>query len=193
MFGRHISLLGLLTSRDWDGGKSPAVIIMHRMETSEQSPDNMTAKPPDVVVNGTMRDFLQQIVAGKHQLIADEPPDVELGANRGPGPYEYLLAALGACKSMTIGWHARKRNFPLEGIKVSLWQARIHAKDCEDCLTKEGMIHRIDVEIELKGNLTPEQRAILMQAADRCPVHRTLTSEINIRTRDAASPSPHPS
>ena len=91
---------------------------------------------------------------------------------------------------MTIGWHARKRKIPLEGIKVSLWQTRIHAKDCEECLTKDGMIHRIDVEIELKGNLTADQRRILMEAADRCPVHRTLTSEINIRTRAAGSTSP---
>lgn len=161
------------------------------MESSDQTPDNMTAKPPDVVVTGSARDFLQQIVAGKHQLVADEPTDVELGADKGPGPYDYLLTALGTCTSMTIGWHARKRKIPLEEIKVSLWQSRIYAKDCEECLTKEGMIQRIDLEIELKGNLTPEQRSILMQAADRCPVHRTLTSEINIRTRDAAQASPH--
>ena len=163
------------------------------MESSDHTPDNMTAKSPDVVVRGTARDFLQQIVTGRHQLVGDEPESVELGADKGPGPYDYLLAALGTCTSMTIGWHARKRKIPLEGIKVSLWQSRIHAKDCEECLTKEGMIHRIDVEIELQGNLTPEQRSILMQAADRCPVHRTLTSEINIRTRDAGSPSTHQS
>lgn len=163
------------------------------MESSNQTPANVPSKPPDVVVNGTARDFFQQIVTGKHQLVADEPTDVELGADKGPGPYDYLLAALGSCTSMTIGWQARKRNIPLEGIKISLWQSRIHAKDCEDCLTKDGMIHQLDLEIELKGNLTPEQRSILMQAAARCPVHRTLTSEINIRTRDAGSASPRQS
>ncbi|HJT80163.1 MAG TPA: OsmC family protein [Chthoniobacterales bacterium] len=152
--------------------------------------DMNTKPPPDVVVTGTARDFFQQIVTGKHQLVADEPADVDLGTDKGPSPYDYLLAALGTCTSMTIGWQARKRKIPLEGIKVSLWQSRVHAKDCEDCLTKEGMIHQIDLDIELRGNFTPEQRRILMQAAERCPVHRTLTSEIKIRTRDVGAPLP---
>ena len=166
---------------------------MRHMQTSDPTPENITAKHPDVVVRGTARDFLQQIVAGKHEFQGDEPADVAGGADAAPGPYDYLLAALGTCTSMTIGWHARKRKIPLEGTRISLWQSRLHAKDCEDCLTKDGMIHRIDLEIELTGNLTPDQRKILMEAADRCPVHRTLTSEINIRTRDAGATSQPPS
>jgi putative redox protein len=84
---------------------------------------------------------------------------------------------------MTVGLYARRKNLPLETIKVSLWQSRIYAKDCEECETKEGMLDRIDVEIELTGPLSAEQRDKLMEIAAKCPVHRTLTSEINIRLR----------
>ena len=141
-------------------------------------------KPADVIVRGTVADFLQKVTSGKHHVQVDEPADYG-GADGAPSPYDYLLAALGACTSMTIGWYARKKKIPLQDIKVSLWQSRIHAKDCADCITKEGMIHRIDMEIELTGELTPEQRSLLMEAAAKCPVHRTLTSEINIKTRVA--------
>ena len=87
---------------------------------------------------------------------------------------------------MTVGFYARRKQSPLEGITVSLRHSRIHAKDCEDCETKEGMLDRIDVEIELTGALTPEQRAKLMEIAAKCPVHRTLTSELDIRLRSSA-------
>ena len=156
------------------------------MDTS--SARSPTVAPPEVVVRGHGSSFFQEIVAGKHHLQADEPTDVG-GKDAAPNPYDYLLAALGACTSMTIGWYARKKNIPVEDIKVSLWQSRIHAKDCEDCLTKDGMIHRIDLEIALKGNITPQQQKLLLEAAERCPVHRTLTSEINIKTRVAAAAS----
>jgi putative redox protein len=86
---------------------------------------------------------------------------------------------------MTIGFYARRNKLPLENITVSLWHARIHARDCEECETKEGMLDRIDVEVELAGPLTAEQHAKLMEVAAKCPVHRTLTSEINIRLRSA--------
>jgi uncharacterized OsmC-like protein len=159
---------------------------------SSKSIDDGTAKLPDVIVQGTARDFHQKIVTGKHHFEGDEPLEVG-GKDAAPTPYDYLLAALGMCTSMTIGWHARKRNIPLDAITISLWQSRIHAKDCEDCLTKEGMINRIDVQIELTGALTEQQRSILMEAAARCPVHRTLTHEINIRLHEhdrANAPSP---
>jgi uncharacterized OsmC-like protein len=142
------------------------------------------SKPPDVVVHGTARDFFQKIVTGEHHLEADEPRDVG-GNDAAPTPYDYILAALGSCTSMTIGWYARKKNIPVEEIQVSLWQSRIHAKDCEDCLTKQGMVDQIELEIALKGNLTEQQHAMLMDAAARCPVHRTLTSEIKIKTRSS--------
>src|ERR1700752_2875242 len=114
-------------------------------------------KPADVVVRGTAREFLQEVVSGKHHLRADEP--VSAGGNdAAPGPYDYLLIALGVCTSMTVGLYARRQQFPLENIKVSLWHSRIHAKDCEECETTEGMVDRIDVEIELTEALSAEQQ-----------------------------------
>jgi putative redox protein len=150
------------------------------METAEQK----QVTSPDIVVRGTAQDFLQKIVAGKHQLLADEPSSAG-GRDAAPGPYDYLLIALGSCTSMTVGLFARRKQFPLENITVSLWHSRIHAKDCEECMTKEGMLDRIDMSIEMTGELTSEQRAKLIEIAGKCPVHRTLTSEINIRTRAA--------
>jgi uncharacterized OsmC-like protein len=145
-------------------------------------------EPAAVVVRGDARSFKQEIVSGKHRLYADEP--VGAGGNdTGPDPYDYLLASLGVCTSMTIGLYARRKQYPLDNITVSLWHSRIHAKDCEECETKEGMLDRIDVAIELTGSLTAEHHARLMEIAAKCPVHRTLTSEINIRLR-AASKSP---
>src|SRR5437016_7007416 len=110
----------------------------------------------DVVVHGDASSFKQEIVAGKHRLLADEPVNAG-GSDAGPDPYDYLLTALGVCTSMTIGLYARRKNLPLQTIKVSLRQSRIYAKDCEECETKEGMLDRIDVEIELTGPLSTEQ------------------------------------
>jgi uncharacterized OsmC-like protein len=141
-------------------------------------------KTAQVVVRGGAGGFKQEIIAGKHRLVADEPVSAG-GGDAGPDPYDYLLASLGVCTSMTVGLYARRKQFPLENIKVSLWHSRIHAKDCEECETREGMVDRIDVEVELTGALTAEQHAALMDIAAKCPVHRTLTSEINIRLRSA--------
>ena len=143
-------------------------------------------KPADVVVRGNASGFLQEIVSGAHQLRADEPVSVG-GGDAAPGPYDYLLMGLGACTSMTVGLYARSKKWPLQNISVSLRHSRIHAKDCAECETKEGMLDRIDVEIGLGGALTTEQRAKLMEIAAKCPVHRTLKSEINIRLRTAPS------
>jgi uncharacterized OsmC-like protein len=142
---------------------------------------------PHIVVHGGADSFKQEIVAGKHHLVADEPISVG-GGDAGPDPYDYLLTALGVCTSMTIGFYARRNHLPLEKITVSLWHSRIHATDCEECGTKEGMLDRIDVEVELTGSLSAEQHAKLMDVAAKCPVHRTLTSEINIRLRAAEKP-----
>jgi len=146
--------------------------------------DNTT---PHIVVRGGADNFQQEIIAGKHQLVADEPISVG-GGDAGPDPYDYLLAALGVCTSMTIGFYARRNHLPLENITVSLWHSRIHARDCEECETKDGMVDRIDVEVELTGSLTAEQHAKLMEIAAKCPVHRTLTSEINIRLQATEKP-----
>ena len=139
--------------------------------------------PPHVIVRGGATAFAQQIQAGAHQLSADEP--VEFGGTAaGPSPYDLLLAALGSCTSMTIGLYARRKNWPLQEVVVSLWHSKIHAADCAECETREGKIDRIEREIQLIGSLTSEQRSKLMEIADKCPVHRTLTSEINIRTKE---------
>jgi uncharacterized OsmC-like protein len=147
--------------------------------------DSRTA---DVVVRGDARNFEQKIAVGRHNLVADEPVSAG-GGDAGPDPYDYLLTALGACTSMTIGLYARRNKFPLENIKVSLWHSRIYAIDCEECETKQGMLDRIDVEVALTGSLSEVQHAKLMEMAAKCPVHRTLTSEINIRLRAASTTS----
>ncbi len=138
----------------------------------------------DVVVRGDARSFKQEVNVGKHHVIADEPVTAG-GGDAGPNPYDYLLTALGVCTSMTVGLYARRKRMPLENITVSLPHSRIYAIDCEECETKEGMLDRIDVEIELTGPLSAEQHEKLMEIAAKCPVHRTLTSEINIRLRPA--------
>ncbi len=145
-------------------------------------PEETSKKPADVVVRGTAKNFLQEVVSGKHHLRADEPISAG-GTDAAPGPYDYLLIALGVCTSMTVGLYARRKQMPLESITVLLSHSRIHAKDCEECETKEGMLDRIDTTIELTGSLTPEQQAKLMEIAAKGPVHRTLKSEINIRLR----------
>jgi uncharacterized OsmC-like protein len=139
-------------------------------------------KAADVVVHGSAGSFRQEIVVGKHSLVADEPVSAG-GGDAGPDPYDYLLTSLGVCTSMTVGLYARRKQMPLENITISLRHSRIYATDCEECETKEGMLDRIDVEIELTGSLSAEQHAKLMEIAGKCPVHRTLTSEINIRLR----------
>ena len=137
---------------------------------------------PHVIVHGTAAGFAQEIEVGSHELFADEPVSYG-GTDTGPSPYDLLLAALGSCTSMTIGLYARKRSWPLEKITVLLRHSKIHAQDCDDCETKEGKVDRIWRDIHLDGNLSDEQRAKLMEIADKCPVHQTLTSEINIKTR----------
>jgi putative redox protein len=126
--------------------------------------------------------FTQDVIAGAHRLTADEPRDAG-GDDAGPNPYEYLLAALGACTSMTIRMYVQRKGWPLRRILVRLQHEKIHAKDCAECETKVGMVDQIVREIALEGDLDAEQTAKVMEIADKCPVHRTLTSEIRIVTR----------
>ena len=137
---------------------------------------------PHVIVRGGAAGFAQQIEIGPHRLKGDEPAAFG-GTDTGPSPYDFLLAALGTCTSMTISLYARRKGWPLEAVTVSLHHSKIHATDCADCEIRVGRIDRIEREIQLTGALTNEQRAKLMEIADKCPVHQTLTSEINIRTR----------
>ncbi|MGJ5180581.1 bifunctional alpha/beta hydrolase/OsmC family protein [Bradyrhizobium oligotrophicum] len=139
--------------------------------------------PRDVVVRETRTSKLQQSIAlGPHRLTADEPLSVG-GQDSGPGPYDLLLAALGACTSMTMRLYADRKALPLDRITVTLRHSKIHAEDCAECETKVGLIDQLEREIHLDGALDDEQRKRLMEIADKCPVHRTLTSEIRIVTR----------
>jgi uncharacterized OsmC-like protein len=136
----------------------------------------------DVVVRGDASGFAQEIVVGRHRLTADEP--IEFGGkDTGLGPYDLLLASLGSCTSMTISLYARTKKWPLESVTVNLRHSKIYAADCRDCETKEGKIDRIEREIHLVGKLDAEQQKRLLEIADKCPVHRTLKSEIDIRTK----------
>ena len=138
----------------------------------------------NVVVSETRRSrFEQEISVGPHRLLADEPVRVG-GLDSGPGPYDLLLAALGACTSMTLRLYAERKSLPLDRVTVRLSHSKIHAADCETCETKEGMLDRIERAITLDGGLDDDQRARLLEIADKCPVHRTLTSEIEIKTRE---------
>jgi putative redox protein len=135
-----------------------------------------------VTVHGSAAGFAQTIAAGRHRLTADEPT-AQGGTDTGPDPYDLLLAALGSCTSMTVAMYARRKGWPLEAVTVRLRHSRIYAIDCAECDTREGLLDQIDRELELTGVLSDEQRARLLEMADKCPVHRTLTSEIHIRTR----------
>lgn len=120
-----------------------------------------------------------EIEAGPHRMIADEPASAG-GTEAGPTPYDFLAAGLGACTSMTMRVVAKRENIPLEGVEITVENDRMHAQDCVDCLTTSGFIHRFNVVIKLIGNLTPAQRARMLDVAGRCPVNKTLTSEIRI-------------
>jgi len=135
-----------------------------------------------VVVRGSSAGFAQEILAGQHRMASDEPVSVG-GTDTGPSPYDLLLAALGACTSITLGMYARRKGWPLEEVTVHLRHSRIHASNCAECETKEGMLDRIERDIHFAGSLTKEQRSKLLEIANKCPVHRTLTSEIVITTR----------
>jgi putative redox protein len=128
--------------------------------------------------------FTQQILAGGHRLSADEPPAVG-GDNRGPTPYGLLLAGLGACTSMTLRLYADRKGWPLERVTVRLKHDKIHAQDCESCETTEGRIDHIARELTMEGPLDADQRRRLLEIADKCPVHKTLHSEVVIETKDA--------
>jgi uncharacterized OsmC-like protein/pimeloyl-ACP methyl ester carboxylesterase len=141
--------------------------------------------PRNVVVQETGNSkFQQSVTIGPHRLLADEPVAAG-GEDSGPGPYDFLLAGLGACTSMTMRLYADRKSLPLTRTTVTLKHSKIYAQDCADCETKAGMLDQIERVITMEGALSAEERQKLMEIADKCPVHRTLTSEIHIVSRAA--------
>ena len=141
--------------------------------------------PRNVVVQETGNSkFQQSVSAGPHRLLADEPKAAG-GDDTGLSPYDFVLAGLGACTSMTMRLYADRKSLPLTRTTVTLRHSKIYAQDCAECETRDGMLDQIERVIAMEGALSSEQRERLMEIADKCPVHRTLTSEIHIVTRAA--------
>jgi uncharacterized OsmC-like protein len=126
--------------------------------------------------------FTQLVVAGPHVLRADEPVEVG-GLASGPSPYDLVLAGLGACTSMTIRMYADLKGLPLERVTVELRHDKIHAQDCAECESRDGKVDRIERIVRLEGTLDAAMRAKLLEIANKCPVHRTLHSEVTVPTR----------
>jgi len=139
-------------------------------------------EPRKVVVTGPATGFRTEVDVGGHQLVVDEPIPVG-GTDEGPSPYEMLLAGLGACTVMTLRIYADRRKWPLERARVTLEHHKVHVQDCIDCDQKQARIDVVERIITLEGSLTEEQRAKLMEIAERCPVHQTLQSKIQVNTR----------
>jgi putative redox protein len=135
-----------------------------------------------VYVRGSAKGLAQEIQVAPHVIISDEPISAG-GTDTGPTPYDLLLGALGACTSMTVTMYARRKAWPLEDIIVHLRHSKVHAADCESCETKDARLDRIERDIHVTGNLSEEQLSKLLEIANKCPVHRTLTSGIHIETR----------
>ena len=135
-----------------------------------------------VIVRGAATAFAQEITAGRHRLVSDEPASAG-GTDTGPTPYDLLLAALGSCTSLTIAMYAKRKGWPVDGVTVRLRHARTHAQDCQDCEARPAALTVITRDIELEGPLDEAQRARLLEIANRCPVHRKLTSNIDIQTQ----------
>jgi len=136
----------------------------------------------EVFVRGSASGLAQQIDVRDHHLKGDEPIEAG-GTDTGPAPHEFLLAALGSCTSMTVSLYARRKQWPLEEVRVRLTHAKVPASDLPQAKTKGGLLDRIERFIEFTGPLSDEQKARLIEIANKCPVHRTLTSEIVIETR----------
>jgi uncharacterized OsmC-like protein len=150
---------------------------------SGTSPAGPARRDVVVVTESQARPYGQRITVGDHVLAADEPAAVG-GADSGPTPYELLLAGLGACTAITVRMYADRKGWPLRHITVRLRHERVHARDCADCETRTGQLDHIERELQFDGELTGEQRARLLEMAERCPVHRTLHSEVRVSTSE---------
>lgn len=134
-----------------------------------------------VEVTGRADGFAQDITTGVHRLRGDEPAEAG-GTDSGPDPYALLLAALGSCTSMTLGMYARRKRWPLESVTVRLRHRRVYLEDCQGCEERPRRIERIERQIAMTGRLDDAQRAALLAIADKCPVHKTLVSTVEIET-----------
>jgi putative redox protein len=150
------------------------------MTTHQTDHDGASSEGTVTVTEAGSGTYTQQINAGHHRIVADEPRPI--GDDTGPTPYDLLLAALGACTSITVRMYADRKGWPLRRVRVTLRHSRIHAEDCADCETTKGWIDHIDRDIELAGDLDDTQRQRLLHIAERCPVHQTLTSEVDVAT-----------
>ncbi len=126
--------------------------------------------------------FKTTLTAGKHEIISDEPPEVEGGNNQGPDPYDLLLMSLGTCTAMTMKMYARRKKWPVEDIYIEMRHNKSHAEDCIDCEDPKSKIDSIEKELIIKGDLSQEQLDKLMDISKKCPVHKTLLGEIEINT-----------
>jgi uncharacterized OsmC-like protein len=145
----------------------------------------MVKQPTEVVVHSTGGGYAQTIQAHGQTLAADEPVAAG-GTDTGPDPYELLLASLGACTSMTVQMYARHKAWPLAGVTVRLRHQKIHVEDCAECEKTTAFVDLIEKDVDVAGDLSAEQRARLLEIADRCPVHRTLTGQVRIRSNSPA-------
>jgi putative redox protein len=141
--------------------------------------------PTTVSVQSAAPNFLEQIAAGRHVLLGDEPLEAG-GQDGGPNPYEFLLAALGCCKAITLRMYAERKGWALQKVHVSLSHAKVPAEDAVNGAGEPRLIDRIEIEIGLSGELAEDQRQTLLAMAEKCPVHRTLTSSAQILTRARA-------
>jgi uncharacterized OsmC-like protein len=138
-----------------------------------------------IVVRSARSRYGQDISIGRHRLHADEPQSAG-GDDAGPDPYELLMAALGACTSMTVRIYAERRRWPLESVHICVRHKKVHADDCENCEGEERLLDRLELEVSFFGALTAEQRHRLMDVAGKCPVHRTLSAPVQIVSRESA-------
>ena len=175
-----------LLSRHEDAGYVAEVLAAWAARYLPETQGEAESEPVEgVIVRSTGQGrFTQEVRAGRHRLLADEPKSVEGALDLGPSPYDYLLAGLGACTSMTLKMYADRKGWPLEGVSVALNHGRLHAEDCADCQTKDGKVDEITRELTIEGPLDEEQRKRLLEIADMCPVHRTLENEIKVRTHE---------
>ncbi|MDA1118848.1 MAG: bifunctional alpha/beta hydrolase/OsmC family protein [Proteobacteria bacterium] len=171
----------LLTQKD-DARYAATVLAAWASRYLEPEAQVHAAVPGVRVAEAGEGRFAQLVTAGKHRFRADEPASVG-GDDSGPGPYDLLLAGLGACTSMTVRMYAEQKKWPLERVTVDLKHDKVHASDCADCETREGKIDKIERVLTLEGNLDEAQRARLLEIANKCPVHRTLHAEVWIPTR----------